>query len=389
MALRAGVPNIYPRRVTSRANDAAARQKELEFEASRLAAIVTSSEDAIVSKDLNGIIQSWNPAAERMFGYTAAEVVGKSIRIIVPADRQQEEDEVLARIRAGRSIEHFETVRVRKDGTFVDISLSVSPVKNAAGHIIGASKIARDITAQKALIREIEEANRLKDEFLATLSHELRTPLNALMGYARMLRSGHIAAERIPDVLAIVDRNAGALSKLVSDVLDMSAIVTGKTRVRLTDCDLVPVIRDALEVVRPGADAKRVRLVLTGDEPPLPVYCDTDRMRQVFWNLLNNAVKFTGQDGEVAVRISHGARWADIVVEDTGIGIHQSFLPFVFERFRQGHRNGGLSREGSGLGLGLSLVRHYVELHGGRVAVSSEGEGRGARFTVTLPLRSP
>src|SRR6516165_10824273 len=155
---------------------------------SRLAAIVSSSDDAIVSKDLNGTVQTWNLGAERIFGYTAKEIIGKSIRIIIPADRQSEEDFVLSKVRRGLMVDHFETVRQRKDGTLIDVSVTVSPLRNTNGEIIGASKIAREITEQRRLRAAAEEASRLKDEFLTVLSHELRTPLNAVLGYSRMLR---------------------------------------------------------------------------------------------------------------------------------------------------------------------------------------------------------
>ena len=207
---------------TSRIVRDMSHQRALEREALRLAAIVNSSEDAIVSKDLNGIVQTWNRAAERMFGYTADEIVGRPIRTIIPADRQSEEDKVLETIRAGRAVEHFETVRQRKDGSLLDISLSVSPVRAADGTVIGASKIARDISEQRRLARRAEEAGRAKDEFLAMLSHELRTPLNAVLGYTRMLRDGRFPDERREQAIEIVERNARMLSQLVSDVLDVS-----------------------------------------------------------------------------------------------------------------------------------------------------------------------
>ena len=171
-------------------------QRTLERDTLRLAAIVNSSEDAIVSKDLNGIVQTWNRAAERMFGYAAEEIIGRPIRLIIPQDRQTEEDKVLATIRAGGAVEHFETVRQRKDGTLIEISLSVSPVRARDGAVIGASKIARDISEQRRLLHQAEEAARSKDEFLAMLSHELRTPLNAVLGYTRMLRDGRYTDER-------------------------------------------------------------------------------------------------------------------------------------------------------------------------------------------------
>ncbi|HVG69254.1 MAG TPA: PAS domain S-box protein, partial [Vicinamibacterales bacterium] len=187
-------------------------QRALERETLRLAAIVNSSEDAIVSKDLNGIVQTWNRAAERMFGYTAEEIVGRPIRLIIPQDRQTEEDKVLATIRAGGAVEHFETIRQRKDGTLLEISLSVSPVRDRDGTVIGASKIARDVSDQRRLARQAEEAARSKDEFLAMLSHELRTPLNAVLGYTRMLRDGRFTDERREQVMEIIERNARVLS---------------------------------------------------------------------------------------------------------------------------------------------------------------------------------
>jgi PAS domain S-box-containing protein len=359
------------------------RQKALEREAFRLAAIVNSSEDAIASKDLNGVVQTWNRGAERVFGYTAEEMIGRSIRTIIPADRQGEEDEVLAKVRAGIAVEHFETVRQRKDGTLIDISLSVSPIRNAAGTIIGASKIARDITAQKRLARQAEEASRVKDEFLATLSHELRTPLNAVLGYTRMLRMDDFAdrRERIVDV---IERNARILSQLVSDVLDISSIVTGKIRVKLAPCDLVPVLQAAVDVVRPAADAKGVSLQVDVPASPIRSRCDADRLQQVFWNLLTNAVKFTPRGGSVRARATVEKGAAHVTVTDTGIGIRPEFLPFVFQRFWQG--DSVRSRETGGLGLGLALARHFVELHGGTIAVASEGENRGTSFTIRLPL---
>jgi PAS domain S-box-containing protein len=355
-----------------------------DLAATRLAAIVESSDDAIASKDLNGIVQTWNRAAERMFGYTAEEMIGRSIRCIIPPDRQREEDEVLARIRAGKSIDHYETVRMRKDGTLLEVSLSVSPMRAPSGEVIGASKIARDVTEQKRVLRELEEANRSKEEFLANLSHELRTPLNAILGYARILRTPGIDQGTHERAAEVIERNGKMLSKLVSDVLDISRIAAGKTRLNRRSCDLVAVLDAALDVVRPGADAKGVRL--ERDVPPgrVNVVVDPDRIQQVLWNLLANAVKFTPRGGVITTSLRPNPHDLVIAVYDTGIGIERSVLPYIFQRFRQGD-NGG-NREQAGLGLGLSLVRHFVELHGGRVTASSEGPGRGATFVVTLPV---
>ena len=358
-------------------------QRTLEREALRLAAIVNSSEDAIVSKDLNGVVQTWNGAAERMFGYSADEIIGRPIRIIIPADRQFEEDEVLDTIRAGRAVVHFETLRQRKDGSLIEISLTVSPVRAADGTIIGASKIARDISEQRRLTRRAEDASRAKDEFLAMLSHELRTPLNAVLGYTRMLRDGHFSGDRREQVVEIIERNARVISQLVSDVLDVSTIVTGKLRLNLDTCDLTVPLRAAVDSVRPSADAKGVSLRLNLPDQPVPASCDTDRMQQVFWNLLSNGVKFTGRGGVVEATLSVHDDSLIVTVTDTGIGIRPESLPFLFQRFWQADH--AQSRIVGGLGLGLSLVRHFVELHGGTIAVASEGEGHGSTFTLTLP----
>jgi len=368
---------------TSRIIRDISQQRTLEREAVRLAAIVNSSEDAIVSKDLNGIVQTWNPAAERMFGYTSDEIIGRPIRLIIPADRQSEEDQVLATIRAGRAVEHFETVRQRKDGTLIDISLTVSPVRARDGTIIGASKIARDVTEQRRLLRRVEEAGRAKDEFLAMLSHELRTPLNAVLGYTRMLRDGRYTDDRRDQVIEIIERNARILSQLVSDVLDVSSIVTGKIRLSLQECDIASPLRAAVDIVRPSADVKGVALRVTVPQDPVPGLCDADRMQQVFWNLLSNAVKFTPRGGVVEAALTVQPATTSITVTDTGIGIRPEYLPFLFQRFWQAdHVN---ARMVGGLGLGLALVKYFVELHGGTISASSQGEGRGSSFMVMLP----
>jgi PAS domain S-box-containing protein len=360
------------------------RQQALEHQALRLSAIVDSAEDAIVSKSLDGIVQTWNRAAERMFGYTSAEIVGKSITTIIPKDRLSEEAHVLSEIRAGRAVEHFETVRMRKDGSQVEISLTVSPIRRPDGRIIGASKIARNISAQRRLAREAEEANRVKDEFLAMLSHELRTPLNAVLGYTRMLRSPDYPADRQARTIDTIERNANLLSQLVSDVLDVSTIVTGKVQLKAMRCDLVGIVNASVDMVRPSAEAKGITLAIDPTAAPLPAMCDSDRMQQVLWNLLVNAVKFTPTGGRVDVAVRDDAhRVAVISVRDTGVGIPRETLPFVFQRFWQGESR----RESTGgLGLGLALARHFTELHGGTVTAESEGEGRGATFTVKLPL---
>ncbi len=378
-------------------------------EASRwLTAIIESSDDAIISKDLDGIITSWNPAAERIFGYTAAEAVGKSIRLIIPAERQHEEDEVLARLRRGERIDHFATVRRRKDGTSIEISLTVSPIVDNDGRVVGASKIARDITDQKrseairerlldveqALRAEAERASRMKDEFLAILSHELRTPLTSMLGWTRVLRARKL--DEIAEARAIeaMERNTRLQAQLIDDLLDMSRIISGKLKIEPEPVDLVAVIEAALESVRSAADAKSLQIATVLDPATRPVWGDATRLQQVMWNLLSNAVKFTPPKGKIEVLLCLENDHARITVTDSGSGIPPEILPRIFERFRQAEEPSTGRRHG-GLGLGLAIARELVERHGGTIVAESPGAGWGSTFTVTLPtmadsfLRTP
>ena len=253
-------------------------------------------------------------------------------------------------------------------------------------------RLAQDVASRAALAvenarayQQANEANRLKDEFLGTLSHELRTPLNAILGYARMLRGGVFAAGAKQDrALEILERNAQALTQSVEDVLDVSRIIAGKLRLNLQDVDLAEVIDDAVGTVLPAADARGVRLQLDLDRTTPPVAGDPERLQQVVWNLLTNAVKFTPPGGAVNVRLTHDHGKATVTVSDTGRGITPAFLPHIFERFRQADSR--FSREHGGLGLGLAIAREIVETHGGIIDASSPGEGRGATFSVSLPV---
>jgi len=228
---------------------------------------------------------------------------------------------------------------------------------------------------------DAEDANRLKDEFLATLSHELRTPLNAILGWTAMLRHGQVAADRMPRVFETLDRNAQAQAQLIADVLDVSRIITGKLALQSQPVDLASIVLDALDSIRPAALTKVIELVLHIDEAAV-VRGDRARLQQVFWNLLSNAVKFTPEGGRIEVHATVGNGRTDVTVTDNGIGIPAEFLPFVFDRFRQA--DSSMSRRHSGLGLGMAIVRHLVELHGGNTAAANRAEG-GAVFTVTLP----
>jgi PAS domain S-box-containing protein len=250
----------------------AIQQRETEETRARLGAIIESCDDAIIGKTLDGIITSWNPGAERIFGYTASEAVGRHITLIIPVDRHAEENDVLARLRRVERIDHFETERRAKDGRKVSISLSVSPIKDGGGRVIGATKVARDITqrkqaeqererllaGEKAARAEAEAAGRARDEFVATLSHELRTPLNAILGWARMLTSGQLDEQGTRRALEVIERNTEVQNQLIGDLLDVSRIITGKMTLILRRVDLASVLQDALDSVRPTAGLKRI-----------------------------------------------------------------------------------------------------------------------------------
>ena len=284
---------------------------ERDLAAARLGAIVASSDDAIISKTLDGVVTSWNQAAERMFGWTEAEAVGQRITLIIPEERLSEEDDVLARLRRGERINHFETVRRTKDGRLLDVSLTVSPVRNAAGDVVGASKIARDISDRRAFERirqvllereqearaEAEALSRSKDQFLATLSHELRTPLNAIYGWARMLDAGQLDAKSTRHATQAILRNAAVQVQLIEDLFDVSRVITGKMRLDVQPLNVSAVLEAALDTVRPAATSKRIRLESALDPRAGPIMGDPGRLQQVAWNLLMNAVKFTPNGG--------------------------------------------------------------------------------------------
>jgi PAS domain S-box-containing protein len=630
-----------------------------------LAAIVDSSDDAILSKNLDGVIQSCNTRAEQLFGYTAAELIGRSIRMLIPPDRQKEEDEILARLRRGERIEHFETMRQAKDGRLIDISLSVSPIRDDDGRIVGVAKIARDITEQKRLARELEaqrewfrvtlgsigdaviasdsegrvtylndraqsitgwrtcdatgrplaevfriinektrrpvdnptdvvlrtglvvglanhtvlidrsggehpiadsaapirshdgdtigvvlvfrdvteerraeeeiaeqrewfettlesigdaviatdvqgqvvfmnpiaehltgwtvaaargrrctevfniihensrrtvenpvtrvlvdgtvvglanhtlliasdgserliddsgapirnrdgrivgvvlvfrdvserrrgelerrdaslererlleaeraarcdaeRANRVKDEFVAMVSHELRTPLNAILGWTQLMTKPDAGPEVVDRGLDVIARNTRLQAQLISDLLDISRIVSGKLRLDIEPVDLASVVAGAIDTVQRDADLKRVTITRHLDATVGTVAGDTGRLQQIIWNLLSNAIKFTPPGGEVSVRVRKTGGDAEITVADTGVGIRPDFLPHIFDRFQQADQS--ITRRHGGLGLGLSIVKHLVELHGGSITATA-GFGKGATFTIVLP----
>jgi PAS domain S-box-containing protein len=355
-------------------------------------AIVDSSDDAIVSKDLQSIVMSWNKGAERIFGYSAKEMIGQSIIKILPPDRIAEEEDIAARFQRGERVDHFETKRLHKNGRLIDVSLTISPLRNDEGVIVGASKIARDITRRKEAQRklaeaheELKRADRLKSEFVATLSHELRTPLNAILGWVQILKDG-ASLDDLTESIPVIERNVRTQSQLIEDLLDMSRIEAGKVSLDLQRVDPAAVVTAGIETVRPTAMAKEIRLTTAFSSLSGIVMGDKNRLQQVVWNLLSNAIKFTPKGGRIHVVTKRVNSHVEICVTDTGQGIAPEFLGQVFDRFRQADAK--TTRHYGGLGLGLSIVKHLAELHGGSVRVESEGVGLGATFIVSLPLQA-
>jgi signal transduction histidine kinase/ActR/RegA family two-component response regulator len=263
-----------------------------------------------------------------------------------------------------------------------------SEVNRFTGHherlAIGVASWASVALENARMFGMVQEASRLKDEFLASLSHELRTPLNAVLGYARMLRAGVVNPEKQARAVETIERNATSLTQIVEDVLDISRIISGKIRLNVQPVDFPKVVSNAVEVVSPAADAKGVRIETVLDPHATPVSGDPERLQQVLWNLLSNAVKFTRRGGKVQVRLARVNSHVEVSVADTGIGIAPEFLPHVFERFRQA--DASIARERGGLGLGLSIARQLAEMHGGTIEAASGGLGQGSTFTLKVPL---
>ncbi|HEY2384511.1 MAG TPA: ATP-binding protein [Terriglobia bacterium] len=363
-----------------------------------LAAIVASADDGIISKTLDGTIRTWNEGAQRILGYTPQEIVGKPVYKLIPHHLYDEEREILLKISQGGHVSHFDTIRIAKDGRQLNVSLSISPIKDRQGNIIGASKILRDITERKRIEeerqaalnearharQEAEVASRVKDEFLATISHELRTPLTAVLGWVRMLRAGKLDPETSGRAMEVIDRNVRSQAQLIEDLLDISRITMGKLRLDVRPVQPASVISAAVESLRFAADARQTRIQTVLDSNAGPIVGDFERLQQVVWNLLSNAIKFTPKGGRVQVVLERVNSHIEIRVTDTGRGLKPEFLPYIFNRFSQAEAV--TTRTHGGLGMGLAIAKAIVELHGGTITGTSEGEGKGATFTVHLPL---
>jgi PAS domain S-box-containing protein len=350
---------------------------------------------AIFILDADGYVLTWNVGVRRLLGYEEREFLGLHFKALFRADDQ---DGALREMERATAVGRSEDERwhLRKDGTEVWISGVLTALRDPAGKLRGFAKIMRDSTAQRTaaierdelLRRELrareqaEEANRTKDAFLATISHELRTPLNAMLGWARMLAAGQLDELQARRATIIIERNARAQAQLVGELLDVSRIATGKLRLNLERISLSRVVENAVESLQQSASAKAVSIRTSLSDKPATIDGDGDRLQQVILNLLSNAIKFTPTGGAIDVELAATPECAQLTVRDTGKGITPDLLPHIFDQFQQGERGEAPT---SGLGLGLSIARHIVELHRGTIDAQSEGEGKGATFVVQLP----
>lgn len=423
--------NVARQRAEENALKVERQQESLRKTEERYRLLVEGVKDhAIFMLDPDGRIVNWNAGAERIYGYQTDEVVGRLFSIFYPKEDQAPGHELKIACQEG----YFEATgqRLRKDGTRFWADIIITALRDQAGNLQGFSKVAHDITERQQLESELhqraeklEQVNRVKDEFLATLSHELRTPLNSVLGWAQLLRTRKLNEAKIACGLETIERNAKSQVQLIEDLLDVSSMIKGKLRLNIFRVDLVALIEAAIATMRPAANAKALSLIFSVANCVGPdqaqetvdvksnqqlndpnatqnlgftVTGDPDRIHQIVWNLLSNAVKFTPKGGQVNVQLSvvgnqdfelnpastTQTSFAQIQVSDTGQGINRDLLPYVFNRFYQADSTS--TRLHNGLGLGLAITRHLVELHGGTIQASSQGDAQGARFTVNLPL---
>ena len=364
-------------------------RRQAEEDRLRLAAIVESSDDAIIGKTLDGIITTWNHGAELLYGYSAAEIVGRPMSVLMPQERLDEIESLLEKLKRGESVAHLETVRVRKDRKQIHVSVTVSPIKNAAGRIIGASAIARDITEAKISEEALKDANKrltelvqLKDEFVASVSHELRTPLTAVKeGIALILNRavGPLNDEQ-EDFLKTISENSERLAELINNLLDISKIEAGKFQLSRRRVALRPLIEKLLTTYRTLLGSRTVQ---ANFEDVPEVFADPPRIEQVLGNLLSNSIKFTKPDGRIGITVQKQYGGVAVSIEDDGVGIAPEDLPKLFKKFSQVGE-----KHFQGTGLGLALAKQLVEMHQGSIFVASKA-GKGSKFTFTLPVYVP
>ncbi len=375
------------------AKEKAQKQQEILRQSQEIGNLLVDSlkDCAIFMLNPSGRVFTWNAGSESIMGYGAEEITDRHFSCFYLAeDIELGKPEQLLEAATVEGRAEEEGWRLRKSGSQFWAHVAIATVPDEVGNLRGFSSVIRDITARKRaeealqLQREqLAQANRLKDEFLAVVSHELRSPLNAILGWTQAIRRKQSDAA-VLKALEIIERNGKIQLKLIDDLLDVSSIIQGKLRMRTRLLDLEPIINAAIDAVRPAAEAKSIQLESILDLSAGKVIGDPDRLQQIFWNLLSNAVKFTPEGGQIRIQLQGKISHVEISVSDTGCGISADFLPYVFDRFSQGNPTG--KRGNGGLGLGLAIVRHLAELHGGTVRAASEGVGRGATFTVELPV---
>ncbi|MEM6690080.1 MAG: chemotaxis protein CheB, partial [Planctomycetota bacterium] len=346
--------------------------------------IVEHSDDAIYRLDQDGNIRTWNLGANKLYGYRNDEIVGKSVLIITPADRMSEPMSYLERAFDGHSIDHVETERKRRNGTIVQVSMTVSPIRGHSGQIEGVSVIARDITKQKQAEAEIRAAVQQRDQFLATLSHELRNPLSAILNATSLLQEEDLDADTSHDARDVVDNQLRHVSRLLDDLLDVARFTSGKLILQREVVDLAKTAENALECVEFQIEEAEQSLRFEKPKEPIYIEGDTGRLQQAQVNLLVNASKYSRPGGSILYRIQSQKGFALITVEDDGDGISEDLLPLIFEPFVQAEQS--IERSQGGMGLGLPLVRMIATSHGGDVTAQSNGEFTGSRLTLRIPL---
>ena len=365
----------------------------------QLAAIIESCDEAIIGKTLEGIITSWNNFAYTIYGYTAEEAIGQSIEIIVPPSHREELKSILSKIKKGERIIRYETIRQKKDGTLLDVSMTLSPILDLYGNIVGSSSIAHDISERKKvesdLAKKSEElkvqraeaiaANKLKSQFLANMSHELRTPLNSIIGFTtRVIKKSAAVLPPVQlDNLKIVKTEAKHLLELINGLLDYSKIESGKMEVFLQEFNLVDVVHEVNSMIKTLMDEKKLKYeqeLFSIDY--IPIISDCMKVKQILINLLSNAIKYS-EKGRVKLSINLLQQFYCIKVEDEGIGISAENIDKIFDKFTQ--LDGSYTRKFGGTGLGLSITKEFVKMLGGRIEVKST-LGTGSCFTVLLPV---
>jgi PAS domain S-box-containing protein len=362
-------------------------------------AFEASPDALVISRIADGVILAVNDSFVLMSGYPRDELIGKSTVLLgLYADRQTR-DQALAILNEQNRVRDFEFTMKRRSGEERLVSFSAEPLELRGehcwltiGHDITERRQAerereRLLMQEKAAREEAEAASRMKDEFLATISHELRTPLTAILGWARILIDNPLSETQTRRALQVIAQSAASQARLVDDILDTSRIITGRLQLDLQPIDVQRIFLAAIDVIRPSAEAKRITLRVLTENIDATVRGDANRLQQVIWNLLSNAVKFTSEGGSIEARLTCTGGQVQVSVSDTGIGVEPKFLPYMFDRFRQADSTS--TRRYGGLGLGLAIVRHIVEMHGGSVSAWSEGLSRGATFKVSLPAAVP